>query len=380
MTRIALCLSGLLMAGVVPGLAYGAADPVRIGITTILSGPTADRGQSEQYGAQIALDAINQAGGVLGRPVVAFYGDNACKPEVGVPATKRLIEDQHVPVLIGALCTPVTHAIEPLVAQDKVPLVIATSAGQDFVDASGVGGNDYLFKTIPSEVDVARGLIAFLKGQGIHKVAVVTDADGFFGVNGTAMASVAEAEGLTVTQKATVPKGTTDLAPLVAELKAGGPDAVLAMFGPSTAPFFHAYEASGWNVPVSGRIDLAGAARALSPAFKDEGGLARLTSATLFTTAADLPGVQRFVAEYQARYGLVPTQRSFYVYEAVRWVADAIRRAGTDTPAAIEAALKTSDMPSELGSAYKLDDHNHPRMPIFIMGLRDGKPAVVATE
>ena len=72
-----------------------AAEPVRIGITTILSGPLADRGQSEQYGAQLALDRINEAGGVLGRPVEAYYADNACKPEIGAPATRRLIEQEH---------------------------------------------------------------------------------------------------------------------------------------------------------------------------------------------------------------------------------------------------------------------------------------------
>ncbi len=138
--------------------AAAAAEPVRIGITTILSGPTADRGQSEQYGAQIALNRINEEGGVLGRPVEAYYADNACKPDIGVPATKRLIEQEHVPVIIGALCTPVTHAIMPVIQAAKVPLLIATSAGQDFVDASGAGGNEYAFKTIPSEVDIARGL------------------------------------------------------------------------------------------------------------------------------------------------------------------------------------------------------------------------------
>jgi len=126
-----------------------AAEPVRIGITTVLSGPTADRGRSEQYGAQLALDQINEAGGVLGRPIEAFYADNACKLDVGVLGTKRLIKQEHIPVLIGALCTPMTHAIMPVVQAAKVPLVIATSAGQDFVDASGVGGNDYVFKTIP---------------------------------------------------------------------------------------------------------------------------------------------------------------------------------------------------------------------------------------
>jgi len=76
----------------------------------------------------------------------------------------------------------------------------------------------------------------------------------------------------------------------------------------------------------------------------------------------------------------MPTQRSFFVYEATYLVVDAIRRAGTDQPAAIEAALKTTEMPSLLGGTYKLDDHNHPRLPLFIVGMQDGKPAVIATE
>ena len=113
--------AALLFAGLVTATAAQAAEPVRIGLTTVLSGPTYDRGQSEQYGAQLALNKINESGGVLGRPVEIYYADNACKLDVGVPATKRLIEQEHVPVLIGALCTPVTHAIMPVIAEAKVP-------------------------------------------------------------------------------------------------------------------------------------------------------------------------------------------------------------------------------------------------------------------
>ena len=69
-------------------------------------------------------------------------------------------------MLLGALATPVTHAIMPIVAEAKVPLVIDISAGHDFVDAPGVGGNDYAFKTIPSDRDIALALMSWLKGQG----------------------------------------------------------------------------------------------------------------------------------------------------------------------------------------------------------------------
>jgi branched-chain amino acid transport system substrate-binding protein len=357
-----------------------AAEPVKIGITTILSGPMADRGQQEQYGAQLALDRINQTGGVLGRPVEAFYADNACKPDVGVPATKRLLDEVHVPVIIGALCTPVTHAIMPVIQQAKVPLVIATSAGQDFVDASGPSGNDFAFKTIPSEVDIMRGLVRWLKSKDIKSIAVVADDGEFQHANAIAVVKAAKDAGINVTADETIPKDTKDFALLFDKLKGGSPAELVAILGPSTAGFFKAYETSNWKVPVTGRFDLAGASSAVSQTFRDAGGVSEFSGVAVFTPALDKPEVQDFVTSYKARYGIVPTQRSFFVFEATYLVVDAIKRAGSDQPAAIEQALKTTTMPSRLGGSYAPDDHNHAHTPLQILGLRDGKPAVIAIE
>lgn len=357
-----------------------AAEPVKIGITTILSGPMADRGQQEQYGAQLALDRINQAGGVLGRPVEAFYADNACKPDVGVPATKRLLDDVHVSAVIGALCTPVTHAIMPVIQQAKVPLLIATSAGQDFVDASGPTGNDFAFKTIPSEVDIMRGLAHWLKSQDVKSIAVVADDGGFQHANAVAIVQAAKDAGISVTADETIAKDTKDFAPVFNRLKSGSPAELVAILGPSTSGFFKDYEASGWKVPVTGRFDMAGALSAVSQTFRDARGMTGLTGIAVFTPVLDKPEVQDFVAAYKAHYGIVPTQRSFFVFEATYLVVDAIRRAGSDQPAAIEQALKTTTMSSRLGGSYKPDDHNHAHTPLQILGLRDGKPAVIATE
>jgi branched-chain amino acid transport system substrate-binding protein len=377
MSRAALLVVGLITSSVT---AAQAAEPVRIGITTILSGPMADRGQSEQYGAQLALNRINQSGGVLGRPLEAYYADNACDPAVGVPATKRLLEQEHVPVVIGALCTPVTHAIMPAMADAKVPLVIATSAGQDFVDASGAGGNDYAFKTIPSEVDVARGLIRWLKSKDVKSVAIVAASDTFPHMNAVAMTKAAADAGIRVTGEETLTKETTDFGAVLEKLKAGNPDQVVAILGPYTAPFFKAYEASGWKVPITGRIDFPAAAAAVSRPFLESGALSGMTSITVFTADQQIPAIQDFVTAYRTHYGLTPTQRSFFVYEATLLVADAINRAKSDDPAAIQKALKTTTMPSLLGGTYAVDDHNHSHTPMQIVGMRDGKPAVIATE
>ena len=355
-----------------------AAEPVRIGVTTILSGQYADRGQSEQYGVELALQRINEAGGALGRPVEAFYGDNAADPQIGIAATKKLIEEQHVPVLLGALATPVTHAIMPIVAEAKVPLVIDISAGQDFVDASGVGGNDYAFKTIPSDRDIAIALMDWLKAQGVHSVAIVSDDNPFNHVNAVSMEKAASTDDIKVVGNETIAKDTKDLAPLLARLKALAPDRVVTLLSTSTAPFFRAYEQSGWSVPITGRIDYAAATAAVSPQFLTSGGLDGATSITVFNPVMENNGVQDFVQAYRAKYGVMPTQRSFFAYEATNLVVDAIRRANSDKPEDIERALKTTKMPSLLGGTYAMDDHNHPHTPMQIVGVRDGKMSVIA--
>ena len=367
-----------LLTGCVLAFPVLAAEPVRIGVTTILSGQYADRGQSEQYGVELALQRINEAGGVLGRPVEAFYGDNAADPATGIAATKKLIEEQHVPVLLGALWTPVTHAIMPIVAEAKVPLVIDISAGQDFVDASGVGGNDYAFKTIPSDRDIALGLMGWLKGQGVHSVAIVSDDNPFNRVNADSMEKAATGADIKVLTNETIAKDTKDLAPLLGELKALAPDQVVTLLSASTAPFFRAYEQSGWSVPVSGRIDFPVATGAVSPEFLASGHLDRATSITVFNPLIETPGVRDFVEAYRAKYGIMPTQRSFFAYEATNLVVDAIRRANSDKPEDIQRALKTTAMPSLLGGTYAMDDHNHPHTPMQILGVRSGKTSVIA--
>lgn len=355
-----------------------AAEPVRIGVTTILSGQYADRGQSEQYGVELALQRINEAGGALGRPVEAFYGDNAADPQIGIAVTKRLIEEQHVPVLLGALATPVTHAIMPIVAEAKVPLVIDISAGQDFVDASGVGGNDYAFKTIPSDRDIAIALMDWLKAQGVHSVAIVSDDNPFNHVNAVSLEKAASTDDIKVVGNETIAKDTKDLAPLLARLKALAPDRVVTLLSTSTAPFFRAYEQSGWSVPITGRIDYAAATAAVSPQFLTSGGLDGATSITVFNPVMENNGVQDFVQAYRAKYGVMPTQRSFFAYEATNLVVDAIRRANSDKPEDIERALKNTKMPSLLGGTYAMDDHNHPHTPMQIVGVRGGKTSVIA--
>ena len=69
------------------------------------------------------------------------------------------------------------------------------------------GGNDYAFKTIPSEVDIERGLVQWLKSQNIKSIAIVADDGEFQHANAIAVAKAAKDAGMTVTADETIPKG-----------------------------------------------------------------------------------------------------------------------------------------------------------------------------
>ena len=58
-------------------------------------------------------------------------------------------------------------------------------------------------------------------------------------------------------------------------------------------------------------------------------------------------------------------------------IADAIGRAGSDAPKAIQAALKASTMPSLSGGAFAMDKNNHAHTAMQIVGMRNGKLAVL---
>ena len=354
-----------------------AADPVRIGVTTILSGPNADRGQSEQYGVELALQRINASGGVLGRPVEAFYADNAADPATGIVAAKRLIGQQHVSVLLGALATPVTRAVMPVANDAKVPFVIDISAGQEFVDAAGSGGYDYIFKTSPSDGDVASAMMQWLKAQNVKRIVILADDNDFNRANAVAMEKAATAAHIETLASETVAKGTTDLVPSIERLKALQPDRIVTLLGASSAAFFRAYEQTGGGIPLAGRIDFTAAIANLSPQFVAAGALDRSAGISVFTPSAPDSGVQEFVASYREKYGLAPTQRSVLAFEATELVVDAIRRANSDDPVAIRQALRSTQMPSMLGGTFAMDEHNHAHVMMQIVGVRGGKLAVL---
>jgi branched-chain amino acid transport system substrate-binding protein len=156
--RALLCASialGLLGSG--PLLA---AEPIKIGLVTALSGQSALAGESISRGAQLAIDEINAKGGLLGgRQLELVRRDDESNPAKGVIAARELIFKEKVAAIIGGLDTPVAMAIVPIVNAEKVPFMDPWAAGTA-ITKNGANPN-YVFRVSAVDESVDIGMLSY---------------------------------------------------------------------------------------------------------------------------------------------------------------------------------------------------------------------------
>ena len=88
-----------------PGVLFAQPKPIKIGLVHPVSGGLAYSGGQGRLGCQLAIDAINAAGGIKsmgGAKLVATFADSQSKPDIGVAETERLITREQVSVMVGA--------------------------------------------------------------------------------------------------------------------------------------------------------------------------------------------------------------------------------------------------------------------------------------
>lgn len=118
-------------------------EEIRIGTLTPLTGSGSPFGPGLQRGIVMAAEAVNQAGGVMGRPVRLFHEDSQTSPEAAVRAAKKLIEINRVQAILGTWSSGVTAAIAPLCIENRV-LNMNTSGATEL--PIGPAGDDYLWR------------------------------------------------------------------------------------------------------------------------------------------------------------------------------------------------------------------------------------------
>jgi branched-chain amino acid transport system substrate-binding protein len=128
-----------------------AADPIRIGVLTPLTGAGAVYGNRMSRTYQLVADEINKAGGVAGHPIQLFTEDDQTNPDAGVRGARKLVDVNKVNAILGTWSSAVTLAVAPIAVAANVPQFCVSSSPV----ISTFKDNDLLYRTAYSQAVIA---------------------------------------------------------------------------------------------------------------------------------------------------------------------------------------------------------------------------------
>ncbi|VFR31594.1 Branched-chain amino acid ABC transporter, amino acid-binding protein (TC 3.A.1.4.1) [plant metagenome] len=236
-----------------PSLTAGAqaAEPIKIGLITALSGQSALAGESLTRGIQVAIDEINAKGGLLGgRPVQLVRRDDEANPAKGVVAARELIYKEKVAVIFGGLDTPVSMAVVPLVNQAKMPFMGAWAAGTP-ITKNGAEPN-YVFRVSAVDEIVDQAMVDYAqKTFGTSKFGLIMVNNPWGESNQRGLVAALSEKGMQPVGSEKFEGSDVDVVPQLSRLRSAGADTLFLVgnVGPS-AQVVKSLARMGWKVPV----------------------------------------------------------------------------------------------------------------------------------
>ncbi len=205
----------------VPGLF---ADRILFGQSAAFSGPAQELGRNMQLGIEAAFHEVNRQGGVHGRRLELMSLDDAYEPEAAIANTLRLIEQERVFALVGAVGTPTSRAAVPIAAAAGVPY-LAPFTGAAFLRETAWGNVINLRASYNQETEeMVERLTSDL---GLERIAVVYQDDSFgrSGYQGTLQAL--KRRSMEPVATGLYPRNTTYIKKALLDVRQGDPEAVI---------------------------------------------------------------------------------------------------------------------------------------------------------
>ncbi|MFQ5718127.1 MAG: ABC transporter substrate-binding protein [Acidobacteriota bacterium] len=319
----------LLPAGVALALALGSCggpvEPVT-GVILPATGRGASYGKMIREGMDLALQQINDEGGVGGQPLRLIYKDSATDPATGVAAAHQLVDDDHVASIIGAVSSSVTRKILAEVTDPARVILLSPAASSPALTGRSV----YFFRVHPSDV-VEGGRMAELMTSELHLhtlvVFAVHDEYGA-GYKKALLDRFRRKKNREVLKVFNVGVAQSDFSDMVDDTAGLTPDAIyLIGYDQMVADVTRALRKAGVAVPIfcSGSI---------TDEFPARAGVAAegvVFSRPDFRATGNLDEARRFTTTFMARYGRAPGNYAAYGYDAVRLLTQVMRQGHLDS-------------------------------------------------
>jgi branched-chain amino acid transport system substrate-binding protein len=173
-------LCGVLIIGLSAGAfvssplaANAQSGTLDIGAILPLTGDGADYGPGMQMAMSIAVNEVNNAGGVLGQQIRMHFEDDATNPDQGVRAAHKLIDIQHVKAILGTWASSVTLAVAPLTM--KANIIEMNVSGNPLISTLEPPGQRTVFRVNATDAALASTVAQALRSQGYKTVTILTN-------------------------------------------------------------------------------------------------------------------------------------------------------------------------------------------------------------
>lgn len=318
----------------------GSADdgPITIGFISHLTGDAAVYGESIRMGTEVALQEINDAGGINGRPLEVVFEDDKLDANQAVAAARRLIEQEGVPVIMGSASSSISLSIAPIVEEAGVVQISAVSTSPDLAAFENV------FMVMPSDADQGAAWADIARQWGVEEAALMyINNDYGIGVKENFKDHFLAGGGVILAEQGFA-VGATDVRSELLKVKQSGAEVVFLVshVKEGVLVLSQARELdldATWVTDVAMQtqevLDLAGEAA--------EGLYA------IQWGRKDHPTYQQFAAAFTEQHGREVSIWADFAYDTTKLVAEAIANAGTDPQAIAQWLLSVDGLEGATG-------------------------------
>lgn len=359
------------------GLAL-AQDTVKIGVITSVTGRFAEFGEQHRAGIQAALEDVNAAGGVNGVPVEIVIEDDTSDVNAALAAAEKLT-GEGIPLVLGAYSSSITNPLAQYFTRQQRPFLVFTSSD----DAITRPGSPWIFRiNQPSYAyaDVLFGVFDAInaeQGAGTIETIVTIHGNGAFETAvADAVDEIAAERGYRVLARQDYDQSGADFRPILNRFSTMSPDVVFMV---SYAADSVALMRQIQEVGLEAKVFAGGAAGFALPGFIEGAGPATeyVYTATMWTKDVPYPGAAELNDRLTAILGRTPSYHAAQAYAGVIAAVDALERAASDSPADVQAALQSLDMPDTVYGPLHFDDYagyrNQAPLPAVAQQVQDGK-------
>ena len=351
----------LLAAAVIAMPAFGATaqeGPVKIGAVYIMSGAFSTYGEFARNGIELAVEEINESGGILGRDVEFKAEDSEAKANVAIKSMRRLVLEDKVDVLMGLDSSGVARGVAPLMRQFKKPLIITHAATPD---VTGKSCNEWVFRDSVNITQNLRAAADIAKDVGGTRWTTIGPNYAFGHQSWEFFQKyMKEVKPDVELLDPNFPKfGSEDFKPFINKVMQQDPDGVMvSLWGGDLVNFVRQAANSGFfDQDFEVLLTLGGAVEVLN-ALGDT-----MPEGVWVGTRYWFDGPQHarntdFVKAYKAKFGAAPSYNSQNAYTAVYAYKQAIEAAGTTEAKAVAEALSGMEMTAPIGTfKFRAADH-----------------------